>query len=310
MRKELIKSRVVFNQAEHTYTLDGKTLSGITGMLERQLFPDKYSGVPQFFIRRAAAKGSFIHEVCELVDDLGIDHECGEAVRYKELKQRYGLTYEASEYLVSDNMMFASCIDKVFREGEDEFSLGDIKTTCRLDTEYVRWQLSIYAFLFELQNPECKVKRLLAIWLRGDKSQVVEVERIPSSTVIELLEAEAEGRKFANPIPLPAPAKAELPMRYREMEDELIDIEARYREYEKMFKDIKEMVMKEMVKSGEYQWSGERVTFIRRADSIRKTFDKEAFEKDYPGVYSKYLKDSPLVGSLVMKVKQVKQVKQ
>ena len=71
---ELTKSQIIFDQQAHTYTTpDGVCLQGVTGMIERQLFPDKYSGVPEFVMKRAAERGSFVHEVCELVDDLGIE---------------------------------------------------------------------------------------------------------------------------------------------------------------------------------------------------------------------------------------------
>ncbi len=37
-RIELKNSGVIFNEEAHTYHLNGKELSGITGMLSRQLF--------------------------------------------------------------------------------------------------------------------------------------------------------------------------------------------------------------------------------------------------------------------------------
>lgn len=299
---DLIKSSVLFDKDTHTYTTpEGVRLQGITGIIERQLFPDKYSGVPEFVMKRAAERGSFVHEVCELVDDLGIDHESKEARNYQKIKESYGLQYEASEYLVSDNEHFASCIDKVYRESDSEFSLGDIKTTYKLDKEYVRWQLSIYAYLFERQNPGCKVVRLFAIWLRGSVSELLEVERIPDGIILELLSAEIEGRKFINPYAVPS-VKTDMPLKYREMEDSIIEITEQAKYWSERKKELTDGVMKEMVKAGAYSWKGESVSFIRKKDSIRRTFDREAFERDYPGVYDKYLVDTPVCGSITLKV--------
>lgn len=299
---DLIKSSVLFDKDTHTYTTpEGVRLQGITGIIERQLFPDKYSGVPEFVMKRAAERGSFVHEVCELVDDLGIDHESKEARNYQKIKESYGLQYEASEYLVSDNEHFASCIDKVYRESDSEFSLGDIKTTYKLDKEYVRWQLSIYAYLFERQNPGCKVVRLFAIWLRGSVSELLEVERIPDGIILELLSAEIEGRKFINPYAVPS-VKTDMPLKYREMEDSIIEITEQAKYWSERKKELTDGVMKEMVKAGVYSWKGESVSFIRKKDSIRRTFDREAFERDYPGVYDKYLVDTPVCGSITLKV--------
>lgn len=299
---DLIKSSVLFDKDTHTYTTpEGVRLQGITGIIKRQLFPDKYSGVPEFVMKRAAERGSFVHEVCELVDDLGIDHESEEARNYQKIKESYGLQYEASEYLVSDNEHFASCIDKVYRESDSEFSLGDIKTTYKLDKEYVRWQLSIYAYLFERQNPGCKVVRLFAIWLRGSISELLEVERIPDGIILELLSAEIEGRKFINPYAVPS-VKTDMPLKYREMEDSIIEITEQAKYWSERKKELTDGVMKEMVKAGAYSWKGESVSFIRKKDSIRRTFDREAFERDYPGVYDKYLVDTPVCGSITLKV--------
>ena len=299
---QLTKSQIIFDQQAHTYTTpDGVCLQGITGMIERQLFPDKYSGVPGFVMKRAAERGSFVHEVCELVDDLGIEHESEEARNYQKLKESYGLRYEASEYLVSDNEHFASCIDKVYRENDNDFSLGDIKTTYKLDKEYVRWQLSVYAYPFERQNPGCKVVRLFAIWLRGGIAELVEVERIPDKIILELLSAEIDGRKFVNPYAVPV-VKTDLPLKYREMEQSIIEISEQEKYWKEQKKILMDGIMKEMVKAGAYSWKGESISFTRKKDSTRKVFDREAFERDYPGVYDKYLTDTPVSGSITLKV--------
>lgn len=298
---QLTKSRVIFDPEAHTYTLDGVQLRGITGMIESQLFPDKYSGIPDYVMKKAADRGHFVHEVCELVDDLGVSHESEEAKNYQNLKEIYGLNYEVSEYLVSDNEHFASCIDKVYRESETDFSLADIKTTYRLDREYVRWQLSIYAYLFEMQNPGCRVVRLFAIWLRGSTSGLVEVERIPDEVVASLMAAEVGGMQFVNPYAVPS-RKEDLPDKYREMEDSIIEITEQAKYWAERKKELTDGVMKEMVKAGVYSWKGESISFIRKKDSIRKTFDRESFEKDYPGVYDRYLVDTPVSGSITLKV--------
>lgn len=297
---QLTKSQVIFNQELHTYTLNGLQLQGITGMLGRQLFPSKYSNVPQSVIDKAANRGSFIHEVCELADDLGISHESEEAKNYNALKALYGLRYEASEYLVSDNEHFASCIDKVYRESDYEFSLGDIKTTYQLDKEYVRWQLSIYAYLFEMQNQGCKVVRLFAIWLRGNTRELVFVDRIPDNVIANLMAAEIRGLQFINPYSVPVGSN-NLPAKYQEMEKSIIEINEQAKYWTDKKKELTEEIMKEMVSAGIYNWKGESLQFIRKKDSIRKEFDKKSFERDYPQLYNQYLKETPVVGSVTLK---------
>ena len=186
---ELVNSTVIFDPEAHTYhTPEGVELQGITGMLHRQLFPDEYRDVPQHILDRAAQRGHTVHQLCELADDLGITPEEPDGLAYVRLRDEMGLVYRASEYLVSDNRRFASAIDKVYEEGDDAFTLADVKTTYRLNEDYVRWQLSIYAYLFELQNPGARVVRLLALWVRDGRASAFPMERIPSNIVTSLLE--------------------------------------------------------------------------------------------------------------------------
>lgn len=294
----LNKSRVIFNPENHTYTLDGKELSGITSVISRQLFPDKYRGIPEDVLQRAAERGTMIHEICELIDDMGITHERQEAKGYEELKEIWGLRYECSEYLVSDNENYASFIDKVYRESDTDFTLGDIKTTYKLDKDSVQWQLSIYAYFFELNNPGCKAVRLIVIWLRGENHEIVEVERIPSETIIELLKCDSEGKQFNKQLD---EIKSTLPAEFSKMENYITEVMEQAEYWANKKKEIQESAMMAMVKSGEYSWKGNSVSFTRRKDSIRKDFDKKAFQKDYPELYNKYIKDTSTVGSVTIK---------
>lgn len=183
---ELVKSQVVFNELEHTYTLNGRVLSGVTSMLSRTLFKDKYKGISKEVLAKAADYGHNIHEQIELVDTLGVTSDTPAVKDYLRIKEELGVKTLASEYLVSDEDMIASSIDTIF----DDLSLVDIKTTSKLDMEYLSWQLSIYAYLFERQNPTLKAKRLMAIWLpkpRYGRSMCVEVPRKPKEAISVLL---------------------------------------------------------------------------------------------------------------------------
>lgn len=231
---KLNQSWVVFDEGTHTYTLNGKLLSGITGMLSRQLFPDKYKDIPEYILAKAAERGTAIHKDCEFADATGLPPQTTEGNNY--LKLRDGYKVLANEYTVSDNDYFASNIDCVWLK-ENEISLADIKTTSQLDEEYLSWQLSIYAYLFELQNPHLKVAHLFGCWLRDDIAKLVEVERKTTEDIITLLNCEKEGKKYsliqdkhellapsAINILIEAKQKAEeYTARYKEIEKQLLD---------------------------------------------------------------------------------------
>ena len=141
--KELIESRVVFDEIEHTYTLDGKRLSGITGILHKYICPDKYTGISEETLNKAAERGHEIHsQVQMIVDGFGYANQAPEVEAFFDTMK--GTYFIAAEYLVSDNHHFASSIDIV----DSELNLYDIKTTSVLDTEYLSWQLSMLLVLY------------------------------------------------------------------------------------------------------------------------------------------------------------------
>ena len=159
-RIELKNSGVFFNEEAHEYWLGDKQLSGITGMLQRQLFPDEFNGISEATLNAAAEYGTGVHSSIEDFDKNWINDGTQETVDYIQICKDYGLTHEASEYNVTDSKSWASNIDKVYRVSDDTFSLGDIKTYGQMTADKLqkaRWQLSIYAYLFELQNKKAKV---------------------------------------------------------------------------------------------------------------------------------------------------------
>ena len=110
---ELVKSKVVFDELSHTYDFLGAKLSGITSLLHRTLFADKYSGIDPSILAKAAEYGHNIHEQIEIVDSLGVESDNPSVVDYCRIKKENNLTTLSNEYLVSDEMRYASSIDIV-----------------------------------------------------------------------------------------------------------------------------------------------------------------------------------------------------
>lgn len=193
-RIELKDSKVLFKEEEHEYWLGDKQLSGITGMLTRQLFPNEFDGIPEEILKKAAAYGTGVHKSIEDFDTNWDNDGTQEVNDYIEICKSHNLVHEASEYTVTDGKNWASNIDKVYRVDDDTFDLGDIKTYGVLDSvrrEKARWQLSIYAYLFELQNKKAKVDRLFIIHIRNkfktdgtcdNIKEIIFLKRIPSET--------------------------------------------------------------------------------------------------------------------------------
>ena len=298
---ELIQSPVVFDREAHSYTYQGRRLSGVTAMLSRQLFASKYDGVSPAVLARAAERGHLVHSQCEMADRLGIA-DSAEAQAYVSLCHTEGLRHVESEYLVSDLSHFASCIDKVFRDmGEGDYWLADIKTTYALDKEYLRWQLSVYAYLFELQNPGKRVTRLLGIWIRNGTARLCELQRIEATAVRALLLADTEGRQFAPSLPAGRDGQP-LPAEYRAVESTVVAMQAEYERLGERLKELKAHLLADMEAKGVTKFTGERLAITRKAATETATFDAKAFQHDHPDLYKQYCRTSRRSGSVTLKI--------
>ena len=302
-RIELKDSGVLFNEEEHTYWLDGKKLSGITGMLQRQLFPTEFDGIPQHFIQGAADYGTSVHVSCEDFDKNWINDGTQEVNDYIELCKDYGLVHECSEYTVTDGTNWASMIDKVYRVSEDAFNLGDIKTYGQMTPEKqekARWQLSIYAYFFELMNRKAKVDQLFVIRLRNKMKkdgtfdhikEIVFVNRIPSEVCKDLLDCDLCGEQFRNPY--------DIPDEYKSQEQTIRELIQTKAEVEEQLANIKARILADMEKQGVKTWATGTMRLIRKLPTTRSSFNFSAFKSDHPELeYDSYMKVSPVAGSL------------
>lgn len=290
----LVDSQVAFNQENHTYSLNGIALMGITGMIKSQLFPDMYKDIPQYILDKAAERGTMVHESIELFD-AGFEPKDTtlELESYKRIKRENGLTTVANEYIVTDKEHFASAIDLVLCNGDD-IILTDIKTTYTLDKEYVRWQLSIYAYLFELQNPELKVSKLYALWLRDDKSEFTEIKRVEFDTIKDLLQCEVEGRKFNTPVG----GADNMPSEIKQAEKAVYTIVQQIKELNAQKDKLSKGLLKLMQDNDVKTYKGKYITLSRKAASTREDIDKKKLKEEYPEVYAACMKITNINESL------------
>ena len=287
---KLIDSQVVFNQEYHTYSLNGITLNGITGLIKSQLFPNLYKDIPQYILDKAAERGTMVHESIELFD-AGFEPKVStpELENYKRIKQENELTTITNEYIVTDKEHFASAIDLVLCKGED-IILADIKTTYTLDKEYVRWQLSIYAYLFELQNPDLKVSKLYALWLRDDKSEFAEVKRVEIDTIKGLLQCEIDGRKFN----APANKADNMPSEIKQAEKAIYHLITQIKELDAQKKELSKGLLKLLQDNDVKTYKGEHITLSRKAASTREDINKKKLKDEFPEIYAACLKTTKI----------------
>jgi hypothetical protein len=299
--KEITKMKlnecpVVFDEILHTYELDGKQLSGITSLLDRQLFPDKYSGVSKVTLDRAKMRGSLVHQQIELHDELGTEADTPLLLGYEHIKEKYGLKVMANEYLVSDLDHVASSIDIVF-EGN---ILCDIKTTSQLYKDYVSWQLSIYAYLYELQNPGEKVEKLVALWIpKQGRMKLVEVERKPSEWCRELIACDQRGEQYTIPSLDVNVNQLMLP---QQVMQQLISLEQEYKNITQTRKELHQGLLEQMIKHNIKSFKADGLTLSYKEATTRESIDTKLLKDKYPEIYAECLKESQVKESITIKI--------
>lgn len=306
-RIELKDSGVLFNKERHEYWLGNRQLSGITGMLQRQLFPDEFDNVPEEAIKEAARYGTEVHESIETFDSSWINDGTQEVQDYISLCQENNLVHERSEYTVTDGENWASNIDKVYRSSDDTFSLGDIKTYETMTPEKLekaRWQLSIYAYFFKLQNKDAKVGNLFILHIRNKAKQdgtfehirnILPIERIPSDICKELLDTDLQGKQFINPYSIPE--------EYRRQEDYIRQLIQTKDDVEEKLKILKSEILEDMESKGVKTWDTGTMRLTRKLPTTRLSFNATQFKADHPELdYSPYERTSNVSGSLLIAV--------
>ena len=295
----LQESGIRFDKEQHRYFLGVAELSGITGFIKKRVFPNKYKDIPQWRLDRAASNGTLIHESIELLDGGFPPAEMSDELKsYQRIKKENNLTTLANEYIVTDKEHFASGIDLVLTNDKEEIILADIKTTSVLDKEYVSWQLSIYAYLFEMQNPSLKANKLFVIWLRGDKSEYAEVERIDTEIIKDLLQCEVDGTQFVNPL---AKTDAEVPVEIKNAEYSVYTLVTQIKELNEKKKQLSEGLLKLMQESDVKSYKGQYITLSRKAAYTKKSIDNKKLEKKYPEVYAACMKETKYPETLQIK---------
>lgn len=302
---KLNKSQVIFRESDHTYWLGSTQLKGTSHLYGRHINSLKYDGISPDILQKAAERGTRVHEDCEAYDRFGLIGS-KEAENWAKMREKESIGVIENEYLVSDNVFFATKIDKVMIVGEPEenmIDLGDVKTTSELDLDSLSWQLSVSAELFEKQNPHLKVRNLYGIWLRGDKKKIVPVSRKPTSQVISLMDAEQFGLPFIlETEQLPEELNDTL-RKVSELET-FIQEQTEQLEQKKSDMDVlKAYLIEQMSGKGIKKLEGEKVVVTYVEAYSKELFDSKKFKQEQPELAKKYIKQTQVKETIKIKLK-------
>ena len=241
----------------------------------------------------------------------------------------------ANELTVSDNEKWASQIDNVWlRVSTNGIWLVDTKTNntalyplCGYYNahyfdngedalkEYLSWQLSIYAVLFEAENPGMKVEGLACNWLRKDTSAFWVIERKPDNLVRELLKSEYiitdNGPVYFNPsqslfgieTTLPAEKKETVPIVPEDVVGYVTDLLRIVKDSEAKLDIAKKALRAAMEQHNVKSFDFGSFSATIAADSVSNTFDGRRFKADHPELYKQYVTPKQKKGGLTLKIK-------
>lgn len=273
-----------FHKEEHRYTYYGKELQGITGIIKKYIFPDKYKGVSEATLEQAKQRGSKIHQD---IEDHYLLLRAGRKIIYTPTVDRFHrmlrptmLKVIDNEVTVTDFKHFATNIDLVLHDTEGGIILGDIKTTYEYDDLYLRWQLSICAWMYE-RCFNVPVVGLVGVWMptKGEGG-VKDVERLPNEEVEALLEAAANGYDEFETEFKPM-GESILPSDFETIVDRLRAIDAQMRFLNETKTELMNELSGAFLAGKDKAWIGEGVRISRVSGGTRTTFDSKRFLEDH-----------------------------
>jgi len=322
----------------------------IHSILGLGVYPEADPYVKDFLIPKAGSRGTAIHHAIQTYDQLGVrqtiqtvntrqgDHyEVMEWDVSRELdnyiRHLNGFIPLANELTVSDNDKYASQIDNVWqRVSTNGIWLVDTKSNnldryplCRYFNpayfnnredalkEYLSWQLSVYAELFEAENPGIKVEGLACNWLRQDRAAFWVIQRKPSELVRELLSTEyifIDGNPvylhhdpsvFGITPNLPATNNEILPVVPQNVISYIAGLLALEKDTKAKLEDAKTALRMAMEQHGIKSWDSGQFKATIAADSTRATFDSARLKKDHPDLYEQYIINKPTKGWFTLK---------
>lgn len=287
---------ISFDKETHTYTNDGRLLLSVTEVIKRYVFPDMYSNIPEEVLNKAAERGTATHAIIEKYIKGTLTNEEYEANKadvdafVNEIDKRH-LFLGQSECIVSDGELLAGTIDIIglFNEGKGErVIIADVKTTSKLNIEYLQWQLSLYSYL--MCNADGKEyiagdsPDLYGIHLRDGKCKIVKIEPLPLEAIESLLDAI---RNNVQPEDWKKPQSdllnvKELTEQYRAAFAKRAELQEKVKELDEEIESCLAEIKQEFLRIGTYKEAFDNVEISLPTDTIRRTFDKAAFAKRHP----------------------------
>jgi ATP-dependent exoDNAse (exonuclease V) beta subunit len=159
------------------------------------LFGNKYINIPPEILKRAAEKGTYMHQAIQNYEEKETKVDLEELDNYIKLKKEYKWKCVANEIpviLFIDNKPVAcGRLDMVYKIGH-KIGIMDFKRTSKLDKDYLFYQLNLYRIAYE-QCYKKKVSELKGCHLRDKTHKIYEIQ-INEEVVIDYVREWLNGK--------------------------------------------------------------------------------------------------------------------
>lgn len=291
----LDNNKLVFNKDEHRYEYNGVTLISVTQLLQKHGLSPDYSQVPQKVLSMAADRGTLIHKE---IEDYNKNHEIGFTKELDQfcayISEHPSLKVVKSEFKLFNDVV-AGCADLLLQDDKD-LIIADIKTTSNLHIDSVSWQLSVYAYLSELN-----ITKGQAFHFQKDGTlKVVDIELKPKETIARLFDCERQHIIF-NPN---ANLDAALVQQLVTVEEVIKKYEEEKKKAEEQATSLRESIKSAMESTGLISFENERIKLTYVPATKKVIVDSAKLKTKYPDVAADCQKESQVKASLRITLKE------
>lgn len=160
----------------HTYLVDGIIVPSITQIMKIK-FGNKYSGISNEILNKAAENGTRVHKAIEKLCKSGEIEDIKEVKNFMFLQKHYKFEVVDNEVPIiifkDDVPICAGRLDLVLKI-DGLIGGGDIKRTSTLDKEYLTYQLNLYRIGYR-QSYDIEWEFLKGLHLRENTRKFIDL---------------------------------------------------------------------------------------------------------------------------------------
>ena len=179
----------------HLYLVNGVITPSVTQLLQKK-FPNKYTGIPARILEEKCKFGNSVHEFIEMVsrgetpslDNYPI-HERLCCEQFLKLQKNHSIHSLRNEMLIHYKDKYCGRLDLIALI-DDMYCLCDVKTTAKLDEEYLKYQLGLYYYALKEMGfvDIVDFDKFIAIWLpKKELGKLIEISKLTQEEFDEFM---------------------------------------------------------------------------------------------------------------------------